>query len=440
MRGEQIGSTGSSCLSRLRTEVRADRGDRVLVVEDSKSIRALLCAYLSGLDGMTVVEAASLAEVRRLLDVEGQGYTCAVCDLNLPDAPDGQVVDLVRSRDIPVVVLTGLVDDALREQMLKKQVVDYVIKRNTTEIEHVADVVGCLCGNRAVKVLVVDDSPSFRLYLEELLKQYRYQTFTAEDGRQALEQVRRHPDISLVITDYNMPNMDGQELIQTLRRDYRREDMAIIGLSDRGRKGLSARLLKTGANDFLNKPFEVEEFYCRVTQNTNMISYVRQVRDSATRDFLTRVYNRRHLFDVGETLYANAKRGSICLAAAVIDADHFKRINDTWGHQVGDQALRAIAETLTDSVRKSDVVARYGGEEFVILAVLKAEQDAQQLFERIRANLAAIRMEAVGEPVPITASIGVTLSLEDDLDAMLQRADAAVYQAKEAGRNRVVLG
>jgi diguanylate cyclase (GGDEF)-like protein len=299
--------------------------------------------------------------------------------------------------------------------------------------------VGRLCENQAVKVLVVDDSPSFRMYLEGLLKQYRYRTLTAADGKEALAQVERHPDISLVITDYNMPNMNGQELIQALRRDYRREDLAIIGLSDRDNKGLSARLLKTGANDFLNKPFEVEEFYCRVTQNTNMISYVRQVRDSATRDFLTRVYNRRHLFDVGETLYANARRGRICLGAALIDADHFKRINDTWGHQVGDQALKAIADTLTASLRKSDIVARYGGEEFVCLAVLKAPADAKLVFERVRANLEAIELEAAGERVRITASVGVTLSLEDDLDAMLQRADEAVYKAKEAGRNRVVI-
>lgn len=412
--------------------------DRVLVVDDSRTIRSLLGAYLGQLDGVDTVTADSMAAAKAYLDADASAFFCAVLDLHLPDAPRGEVVDLVRSYDIPVIVLTGSVDQALRETMLKKQVIDYVVKRNTLEIEHVAYVVGRLHSNRQVKILVVDDSNTFRTYLQALLQGYRFSTLSAVDGRDALKVIEEQPDISLVITDFHMPNMNGQELIQTLRRTHRREDLAIIGLSDASKPGLSAMLLKSGANDFLSKPFEVEEFYCRVTQNTNMISYVRQVRDSAVRDFLTKAYNRRHLFEVGETLYANAKRGSIKLAAALIDVDYFKRVNDTFGHQVGDEALKLIAATLQQSLRKSDVVARYGGEEFVCLAIIKQDKEAEEVFERVRAALESIKLEAEGQPVRITASLGVTVALEQDLDSMLARADQAVYKAKEAGRNRVV--
>jgi PleD family two-component response regulator len=167
-----------------------------------------------------------------------------------------------------------------------------------------------------------------------------------------------HPDTTLVITDVNMPVMGGFELISAIRRQYRREDLAIIGLSDASKAGLSAALLKAGANDFVAKPFQVEEFYCRVTQNTNMVGYVRQIKDFATRDFLTGAYNRRHLFEMGGKLYASAQRGNIAIATGVIDADHFKHINDTYGHHAGDAALKCIADVLQSSLRQTDVVAR----------------------------------------------------------------------------------
>jgi diguanylate cyclase (GGDEF)-like protein len=232
--------------------------------------------------------------------------------------------------------------------------------------------------------------------------------------------------------------MNGLELVQAIRREHRREDLAVIGLSDTSKKGLSALLLKTGCNDFLAKPFEVEEFFCRVTQNTNMIRYVRQIRDQATRDFLTGVYNRRSLYEVGGHLYASAQRGSINLAAALVDADHFKKINDTWGHQVGDDALRRIASTMAGQLRKTDVVARYGGEEFVCLAPIREKGDEKILFERIRAAIAAIDLQVGDRSVQVAASIGVTTWLGDSIETMLKRADDALYEAKQAGRNRVI--
>ena len=413
-------------------------GQAILVVDDSRSVRDLLCSFISRIGGFTIESAGSLAEVRELLANDPGRFFCAALDLNLPDAPNGEVVDLVRSCDIPVVVLTASVSPSIRESILARNVVDYVSKSSLGEVEQVAYIIGRLRENRAKKILVVDDSPSFRLYVASLLEKYCYQTLVAANGREALDVLEQHADVTLVITDVHMPVMGGIELIAAIRTKYRREDLAIIGLSNASVRGLSATLLKTGANDFLGKPFEVEEFYCRVTQNTNMVGYVRQIRDLATRDFLTGVYNRRHLFEVGGTLHANAVRGNVTIATAVIDADHFKQINDTFGHQTGDDALRAIASALEASVRKTDVVARYGGEEFVVVAVVKQPDDATILFERLRANVAAIALESGGQPVPLRVSIGFTTSPGATLAAMIDCADAGVYEAKRAGRDRVV--
>ncbi len=412
--------------------------NRVLVVEDSASIRGLLCSYLDAIEAIEPVPCGSLAEARTALGHDGSGFFCAVLDLNLPDAPNGEIVDLVHARDIPVVVLTGTVDRKVRLAMLEREVIDYVVKNNVTEIEHVANIVERLHANAEVDVLVVDDTRLFRRYLSELLKRYRYRIHMAENGRRALEVLRANPKISLVITDYQMPELDGQGLIQEIRRTHRREDLAIIGLSDATQHGLSAMLLKSGANDFLAKPFEVEEFFCRVTQNTDMVRYVRQVRDAANKDFLTKVANRRYLFDQGERLREQALKGRFTLAAALVDADHFKRINDTWGHQVGDLALKSLATTLSQSLGGENLVGRYGGEEFVCLAKLQQPAQAEALFERVRRKVEAIDLSVDGAQVPLSVSIGLTTRLEESFDAMLQRADEGVYRAKAEGRNRVV--
>ncbi|MGE0482626.1 MAG: diguanylate cyclase [Gammaproteobacteria bacterium] len=426
-----------SKLARLVARADPAPAGSVLVVEDSRAIRQLLCSYLEELGGFTIEACATRAEAEALLADDPERFFCAALDLNLSDAPNGEVVDAVRAHGVPVIVLTGSADAALRERIMAKHVVDYVLKQNAHEIEHVAYLVGRLRENRQTKILVVDDSRSFRQYLVKLLERYFFQTFEATDGKEALAVIEEHPDTTLVITDVNMPHMNGYELISTLRLRYRREDLAIIGVSDARHHEVSARLLKLGANDFLSKPFVVEEFYCRVTQNTNMIAYVRQVRDSAIRDFLTGVYNRRHLFEVATTLYGNARRGRICLMTALLDADHFKAINDTHGHAAGDRVLKAVAQCIQRELRESDVVARYGGEEFVALAVLREAADAPIVCERVRAAIEACPVMVDDTRIPFTLSIGATTTLGDDFEAMLARADEGVYRAKMGGRNRV---
>ena len=427
-----------SKLARLVQTVDAEAPNTVLLVEDSLPLRQALVGYLSRINGMRVETAASLEQTEALLAFGGERFACAVLDLELPDAPQGEIVEYIRGHGIPVIALASSIDGRMRRQVHAGNVIDYVVKRNPADLEHVAYLAARLRENHQVKVIVADGSSSFRGYLKWLLDNYRYTTFIAANGREALSLLQRHPDVSLVLTDFNMPVMNGMELIAAIRADHRREDLAIIGLSDGSQPGLSAMMIKSGANDFLTKPFEVEEFYCRVTQNTNMIGYVRQIREAATRDFLTGLYNRRYIFEVGNVFYSNASRGNVTMATALVDADHFKRINDTHGHQVGDQALRAIANAIQNTLRTGDIVGRYGGEEIVCLTLIKQPQDAPIAFERVREAVESIQLRADGVRVPITVSVGVTTDRCTSLEQMIRRADEAVYQAKQAGRNRVV--
>jgi diguanylate cyclase (GGDEF)-like protein len=286
---------------------------------------------------------------------------------------------------------------------------------------------------------VVDDSRAFREYLCGLLHQHGYATLDASDGVEGLECLRQNPDISLVITDYNMPRMDGLAMVAEMRKLRSHDDLAIIGVSDAAKQGILARFLKGGATDYLNKPFCVEEFYCRVDQNIDMLRVVQRARDAASRDFLTGLYNRRYFFEHAERLHRRALDGELRILVAMIDADHFKQINDNFGHQVGDEALVAIAAVLRGQVEGQGMVARFGGEEFVCLRVLDPSLRPADCLERIRRAVEQIDLRADGRPVPLTVSIGATAEPGGDIDQMLARADGAVYQAKRAGRNRVVI-
>ena len=434
-------SSLGSKLARLGTLAHEDGEITVLLVEDSRTVRIRLRDTLQTLPGVRVLEAGTLAEARVLLDQDAAGLFCAVLDLTLPDASGSEIVDLVSGYEVPIIVLTGTLNPEVRRAVLEKRAIDYIIKSNTGAIEDVAYLVARLRQNLRTKVLVVDDSATFRTHLSGLLTQYHFLILTAANGQEALAQIAAHPDIVLVLTDYHMPEMDGLELIREIRRRYRREDMAIIALSDADHPDLSAAMLKAGANDFLAKRFQSEEFFCRVTQNTNMIGYVRQLRDMATRDYLTGLYNRRHLFELGNALHASARNGSdLQLALAMIDADHFKRINDQFGHDAGDAALKMLAATMRRTLPDSDILARFGGEEFVCLSLLPRREDAAAHFEQLRAAVKASDLRWQGERIPLSASIGFTTQLGENLAMMIARADEAVYRAKEGGRNRVVEG
>ena len=410
---------------------------KVLIVESSKTIMAMLFNNINTLKDIYPLTAMNINDCKTLLDNQCHEILIAIVDYSLQDANNGEAIDLVHSYNIPIIALTGDVSIEVHKMMQQKRVLDYVSKLQPHEIEHITHLIQRFYSNRHIKSLIVDDSPSALHQIETLLARYQYQVLKASDGIKALDVLQENPDISLIITDYNMPNMDGNELIQKVRKSYRREDLSIIAMSNPNQKDLSTTLLKSGANDFISKRFEIEEFYCRVTQMTDMISYIRKIQQTATTDELTGLHNRRYFFDIGGKLYANAKRKHLHIAAAMFDADHFKNVNDTYGHEVGDEVLRALAKSIKSNLRNSDIIARYGGEEFVCLLTINMQRDAHQVFEKIRQSIEALEVEALGKKIKFTISIGVTTELGINLEKMLNMADQALYKAKKTGRNKV---
>lgn len=415
-------------------------GNAVLVVENTRAISSLLKSRIESISDVRCMVAGNYEAARLVLERDAGQFFVAVLDINLPDAPDGEILDLAQQFGIPVVVLTEGVDDKTREALFARNIADYIEKTSLGGVYSAVALVERMRANREHAVLVVDDSAAQRAYICSLLHNRGYQTIEAVDGEEGLAVLRGRMDIRLVISDYEMPKMDGLEMIRHMRMIRSTEDLAIIGISAVKGKGILPRFLKGGANDFLAKPFELEEFYCRIDQNLDMIRFIREAWDAARRDFLTQLNNRRYFFEHAEKIHAMARQQGYRVSLAMIDADHFKKINDTYGHQVGDEALVAIARTLQAVSGGSGVVGRIGGEEFACIRVLSEGKDGSQCLERLRAAVEAIDLRAPdGSRVPLTVSIGVTQELGETLDAMLASADAAVYQAKQRGRNCVVM-
>ncbi|MGE4263059.1 MAG: diguanylate cyclase [Desulfovibrio sp.] len=408
----------------------------VLIVEDSRTFSAMLSRRITGELGFEVRLAGSLAQAVELLG-SGEDFFAALLDINLPDAPKGEVVDLVLEHGIPSIIFTGELDDELRERFWAKHIVDYVLKQNMENVQYMLSLVARLHRNPGIKVLVVDDSRTTRDMLGTLLRTHRYQVLEAETGEAALAVVAEHPDVRLAICDYNMPGMDGFELTRQLRHSHPKDRLAIIGLSGMSGLSLTARFLKSGANDYLSKPFLTEEFYTRVTQNIEMIEQIEQIRELANKDHLTRLYNRRYFFTAGAQLLALLARRRQPATVAMLDIDHFKKVNDALGHEAGDAVLRQMAQVLTSRFRESDIVARLGGEEFCVLAPdLDAEQ-AWQVFEALRVAFEATPAVFDGTPLRYTVSIGLCSAQGCSLEEMLRQADQMLYRSKSAGRNRV---
>lgn len=305
--------------------------------------------------------------------------------------------------------------------------------------------------NHSSTILVADDEPINRSLIQRRLERAGYKVLTAENGREAVEKtLAAMPD--LVILDVMMPVMDGLEACRHIKDDETTRDIPIIFLSARDETEVKVNGLSLGANDYISKPFKAEELLARVDvamrlkhERDHLRETVEEARahaeiaqERAMTDALTGLLNRYGLQRSLSREHAEARRYRRPLACLMIDIDNFKRVNDTYGHNAGDVALQQVATILTEAVRRSDMVFRYGGEEFLALLPETDLEGAVALGEKIRETTAS-RLFGNGQHIfPLTLSVGAAnLSDRESGNDMIARADLALYQAKEQGRNRV---
>jgi diguanylate cyclase (GGDEF)-like protein len=297
-----------------------------------------------------------------------------------------------------------------------------------------------------MRILIAEDDITSRNILNAILKKWGHDPVVTKDGLEAWEALQQPDAPRLVLLDWDMPGMEGLEVCRRLRENNSSNPSYVILLTGRGEKGDIVQGLEAGANDYIGKPYDNEELQARIGVGQRMLelqSSLVEARDAlehlAMHDPLTGVLSRRAILDRLKADLSRASREDGSLSVGMFDLDHFKQINDTYGHQAGDKVLIAFTQCIQDNLRGYDFLGRYGGEEFLVVAPGSRGQSEECLYERLCAQVAATKIETAGKTISITVSVGVAQGTgESTVDALLAEADDALYQAKADGRNRVV--
>ncbi|MEW5849184.1 MAG: diguanylate cyclase [Myxococcota bacterium] len=289
------------------------------------------------------------------------------------------------------------------------------------------------------RILVVDDSAMTRRGLAELLTgAMGARVEEASEGASALR-ITLAEELDCVLCDMNMPVMDGMGFLRAARMRKSRSELPVLLVTAQSSRTDRVRALQAGASDFVVKPYEPDELIARVGNYVELARMYRQLTYLANTDALSGLCNRRAFLERIEECSCRMKRTQRSFSVLMLDIDHFKRVNDTHGHPVGDAVIAALGATLRGSVRGYDVVGRLGGEEMAVLLPDTALRDAVEVAERIRATVAASSMGGLPEGA-VTVSIGVAEARADTAEpaaALLKLADDELYRAKHSGRNRV---
>jgi|SRR5690625_485228 len=298
------------------------------------------------------------------------------------------------------------------------------------------------------KILVVDDSRDNLEVLSSRLRFRGYEVETALSGAAALELVTASPP-DLILLDIMMPDLDGYEVTRRIKADPTLPFIPIILVTARDSTQDKVAGLDAGADDYLTKPINFPELEARVRSmlrikelQDELEEKNRELEELSVRDGLTGLFNHRHIQEVVHEEYERARRTGEPLSVVMFDFDHFKRVNDAYGHQVGDRVLQEMAEILRKTAREIDKLGRYGGEEFIAILPETDPESATSFAERVRERVERHPF-AVGraEPLHLTVSAGTATYPYPGVynpRTLVQRADQALYAAKDTGRNRVI--
>ncbi len=300
-----------------------------------------------------------------------------------------------------------------------------------------------------MRILVADDDPVTRRLLEAQLQKWGHEVIVCADGSCAWRLLSAENAPRLIILDWMMPGIDGVNICREIRKLEHHPYKYLILLTSKNRQDDVIEGLEAGADDYITKPFNLNELKVRIRTGARIVQLHEELtlsleksRFQASHDSLTGLFNRMAIFQALHNELERSRRESNNLSVILADIDHFKLINDRYGHLVGDAVLKELAKRIASSLRTYDAVGRYGGEEFVIILPGCDEQEATNAAERIRSCIADNPIVTSGGNVSCTLSLGVTSALGTsvkNMDQMLKKADEALYHAKNSGRNRVEL-
>jgi two-component system, cell cycle response regulator len=303
-------------------------------------------------------------------------------------------------------------------------------------------------GSSCNRVLVAEDDAMFRRILQSWLTTWGYEVTMAEDGAKAWAILQQEIRPQVLILDWMMPAINGLELCSKVRERNQTPYQYILLATAKDAKQDLVRGLEAGADDYLTKPFDRSELRARLracnrilTLQDDQIQAHEQLRFQATHDALTGLWNRGEILEMLRRELERGARSKTTTGILMLDIDHFKAINDTYGHLTGDAVLREVTQRITKAVRSYDSVGRYGGEEFVIVLPGCSREQVDQGAERVRAAVDDGPVRVGESQIAVTVSIGAAVTTHGAISEkeILAAADVALYRAKEIGRNRTVV-
>ena len=447
---------------------------RILVVDDVDTNVRLLEAKLTieYYDVLTCRDGASALEIARIEQPD-----LILLDVMMPSM-DGfetcrKLKDDPATRHIPVVLVTALDgrEDRMRgleagaDDFLSKPLDDVILMarvRSLTRLKIVIDElrereesvrrigiadssVERLRGTGGRILLVDDNDEQAERLLHQLAKHHRPVRVTADNRELATSMC----GVDLMIINAATKGFDGLRLLAHLRAREVTRSLPILTIVDMDDRPRLVKALELGANDIVALPVDPDELAVRTVTQVKRKRYTDFLRErlernleAAVTDVLTGLHNRRYMTSQLQSMVARANHGGDTIAALILDLDHFKSINDSFGHDAGDEVLREFAVRLATNVRAVDLPCRLGGEEFVVIMPGTSLEDAQRIAERIRLDVSRepFRAKGMGEGLAVTVSVGVAASVPGDTpDTLLKRADQGVYEAKSLGRDQVVI-
>ncbi|WP_230368743.1 diguanylate cyclase [Paludibacterium denitrificans] len=359
---------------------------RALIIEDSSTLIRPLCRMAEE-QGFEAVAAMTFAEAQQAF-ADNPQFSVAVADYCLPDATDGEALEWVLQQGIPTIVMTSRQHANIHHTILQRPVVDYIPKESPSAPEYLSRLLRRIYRNPEICVLVVDDSQAARGELCSYLHRHCYRTRMASNAEEALRALHEDPSISLVLADYNMPDIDGIQMTSTIRRFTGPNRIAIVGISGSGSPDLTPRFLKWRGR-LPAKTVQLRRIHLPGHAQRGVRGKPATLEHIAHADPLTGLSNRRHFFEEVQKM-----RGDFGIG--MLDIDHFKQINDTFGHDVGDMVICQVADTLRHF--PGSLIARFGGEEFVVVMERDPLHPLAQRLEELRREVAAqVRLQEKGD-------------------------------------------
>ena len=415
-------------------------GQRVLLVEDTRLYSVAVRSLLETRFGLIVIHCATLAALKREIEAGGEKFDAAILDLCLSDAPNGETLDFVLGCSIPAIVFSGFANDARRAEILANCAAELVYKNSPRSLEDLADAIERLLSANRPNALLIDPSEEGSSDMAKAMSGSNFLVNHCQTGDEALAVLdAANGSIELVIIRHDLASVDNFALLDTLALRFGEDSVRIIGFASETVAGEVNRFLRAGGDDFLQLPMNPADVEGRLDHTMNIHRQILSLQRMASRDYLTDMLNRRYFFDRGPKMVEMCLRQSAPVCAALLDIDHFKRLNDNYGHEIGDLVLKAVSRRLLQLVgEKQHLPARIGGEEFALLLTNMNIEEAYEFCERIRIDISNTKIVVDDEDISVTVSMGLAhISGSETFDNYLNAADQYLYLAKHSGRNRV---